>query len=425
MGKSTTYWPGGEKIIWGLALSLIPILQSCTANEVLTVDDITLVAGVYVVTPEAGEGESVSIRIDANRDELEIDSYDCEFGLFSGSDAVTPHTSYRLSDGRLNLIFGPVSTDRNRTVSFTITVKDPDDGTTLPLEGEFNVIAEKINVPGTISFSTDQVRLCPGQEGEEGTFADIDVIFPSDENAKEFTIEVDRSGVIEVTEFSDRIRIAAPENSNCGNATVIIRSAYNPLVSDSLKVLVRKDVALVITGRSCGDKSRVTWNRYMSYRFEELYCYVATVSGDIVSAIRSSDKNASSLSFSTFQAGFDYNVTFSLERMSRGSIATVTFPYKCRSNARMNLTELMNRVNGETDRKTRDDDTGYQYYTFRVSNLSYSSDKYNIRYIIHLYKARDSEGWIACKTFSKGYNLEKNKYWYAAADTDEWIIERE
>jgi hypothetical protein len=86
---------------------------------------------------------------------------------------------------------------------------------------------------------------------------------------------------------------------------------------------------------------------------------------------------------------------------------------------------IYGHINAESDRKTRDHDTGYQYYTLKVSDLSYDSELYNIRYIVHLYKAKKDGHWIVCNDFSSGYALEKNKYWYAAADTDEWIIERD
>ena len=110
--------------------------------------------------------------------------------------------------------------------------------------------------------------------------------------------------------------------------------------------------------------------------------------------------------------------------MSGSQLKTTRFPYRCLSNAKMDLGVIRGHINAETDRKTRDDDTGYQYYTLVVSGLSYSSSLYNIRYIVHLYKAKKNGVWITCNDFSSGYNLEKNKYWYAAADTDEWIIKR-
>lgn len=404
------------------AVLMLPLSVSCSGN-MLEAEDSTFSARIHMVTPEVSNGGNVSVRIEANRERIEIGSYECEYGLFSGGEKVLPHTPYTLVDGHIDLTSGPVSTDRDRAVRIEIAVTDPEDGRTILLSGEFDALAQKVEIPGSISFSEDHISLCPGEEGQDGTFADIDIIYPTEDCAKEYMLEVDRSGVIEITDRGDGIRISAPDNSLCGDAHVVVISRHNPLVKDTLSVSVRREVALVITGRTCGDKGRWTWNRYMSYRFDELYCYVATVSGDIRSAMKSTDKNASYLTFSTLQDGFDYHILLTLERMSGGKIASLDFPYKCLSNARMELTELKQRINGETDRKTRDDDTSYQYYTFRLSNLHYVSSTYRIRYIVHLYKARDSQGWIACKTFSDGYNLEKNKYWYAAADTDEWITE--
>ena len=231
--------------------------------------------------------------------------------------------------------------------------------------------------------------------------------------------------MIEVRQDEDSFTLHAPKDAKGGSLTVTVTSKYNSFVSTDISVKVRKDVALVITGTTCGDKARVTWNRYDSYLFTSLYCYIAEWEGDIESVMRSNSKDASDLSFKISQSSFDYKVEYTVERIRNGELKKVKFPYRCLSNAHMSLSVIYGHINAESDRKTRDHDTGYQYYTLKVSDLSYDSELYNIRYIVHLYKAKKDGHWIVCNDFSSGYALEKNKYWYAAADTDEWIIERD
>ena len=168
----------------------------------------------------------------------------------------------------------------------------------------------------------------------------------------------------------------------------------------------------------------MTWNQYESYLFTSLYCYIAEWEGDLESVMRSNSKDASGLTFKISQSSFNYDIEYVVERLKGSELKRVYFPYRCLSNAHMSLSVISGHINAETDRRTRDDTTGYQYYTLKVSRMSYNSELYNIRYIVHLYKAKKDGHWIACNDFSTGYNLERNKYWYAAADTDEWIIKR-
>jgi hypothetical protein len=270
--------------------------------------------------------------------------------------------------------------------------------------------------------------LNPGDEYETGSSATIHLTFSPEDCVKDYVLSYSREDwkeMIEVRQEEDSFTLHAPKDAKGGSLTVTATSKYNSFVSTDISVKVRKDVALVITGTTCGDKARVTWNHYESYLFTSLYCYIAEWEGDIEGVMRSNSKDASDLSFKISQSSFDYKVEYTVERIRNGELKKVKFPYRCLSNAHMSLSVIYGHINAESDRKTRDHDTGYQYYTLKVSDLSYDSELYNIRYIVHLYKAKKDGHWIVCNDFSSGYALEKNKYWYAAADTDEWIIERD
>lgn len=409
-----------------ILLSAVLGCLSCTEGLIEATDN-TLKAELEVITPTVGYDCEFSARLFCNSESIMITNYTCDYPLMIDGDELSRYATYHCSSSGLLVTTPKITSSDNRTVNLSLTIKDESTGQTKNLECTFGVIKEEIIVPRTITPSQSSITLSVAKQDYSTEGKTIELTFDPNDCRKDYVLSYSRDDwkkVIQVTEHKESIELFAPQASIGGDVTITITSAYNTFVSSQINVMVRKDVALVITGTSCGDKARVTWNQYESYLFTDLYCYIADYSGDIESVMRSSSKDASSLSFSSSQSSFNYDIEFSVKKMSGSQLKTTRFPYRCLSNAKMDLGVIRGHINAETDRRTRDDDTGYQYYTLVVSGLSYSSSLYNIRYIVHLYKAKKNGAWITCNDFSSGYNLEKNKYWYAAADTDEWIIKR-
>lgn len=408
-------------------ISLI-ITVACIAcsPDVIEATDSTLKAELEVITPVVGYGGEFSARLFTNAESIMVTAFSCDYPLLIDGSELSRYSSYSCSSSGLLLSTGRILTEEDRTESLSITVKDEHTGQIIELSCTFEVLKEQLVIPTSITPSGEEVSIAPSKNGYSSEGVTVNLSFSPQNCLKDYVLSYSRDdwrSVIDVTERDEAIEIRAPQNSVGGDVVITVTSSYNTFVSTRIRVQVRKDVALVIMGTSCGDKARVTWNQYESYLFTDLYCYIADYSGDIESVMRSSSKDASGLSFSSSQSSFDYDIEFSVKKMSGSQVKTTRFPYRCLSNAKMDLGVIRGHINSETDRKTRDHDTGYQYYTLVVSGLSYKSSIYNIRYIVHLYKAKKDGYWIACNDFSSGYDLEKNKYWYAAADTDEWIIE--
>lgn len=409
-----------------ILLSAVLGCLSC-AEGLIEATDSTLKAELDVITPTVGYDSEFSARLFCNSESIMITDYSCDYPLMIDGDELSRYATYHCGSSGLLVSTSKITSGESHTANLSLTIKDESTGQSKRLECTFEVVKEEILVPHTITPSQSTLILPVSRQDYNTEGQKIELLFDPDDCRKDYVLSYSRDDwkkVIQVTEQDGAFEIYAPHTSIGGDVTITITSAYNTFVSTQVNVMVRKDVALVITGTSCGDKARVTWNQYESYLFTDLYCYIADYSGDIESVMRSSSKDASSLSFSSSQSSFDYDIEFSVKKMSGSQLKTTRFPYRCLSNAKMDLGVIRNHINAETDRKTRDHDTGYQYYTLVVSGLSYSSSIYNIRYIVHLYKAKKNGAWITCNDFSSGYNLEKNKYWYAAADTDEWIIKR-
>lgn len=408
------------------AILAILTLGSC-AEDLLPATDETLTAELEIVTPVVGYGGCFEARLMCSSDEIAFTECDCRYPLLVNGEELSRYETYSVTGSGLRLTTAALRAEADTQVELRLTLKDPATGQTASVSGSFTATSEQISIPKSITPSVAEVMLNPGDEYEEGSSATIGLTFSPEDCVKDYVLSYSREDwkeMIEVRQEEDSFTLHAPKDAKGGSLTVTVTSKYNSFVSTDIRVKVRKDVALVITGTTCGDKARVTWNRYDSYLFTSLYCYIAEWEGDIESVMRSNSKDASDLSFKISQSSFDYKVEYTVERIRGGELKKVKFPYRCLSNAHMDLSVIARHINAETDRRTRDHDTGYQYYTLLVSGLSYSSELYNIRYIVHLYKAQRNGQWIVCDDFSSGYNLEKNKYWYAAADTDEWIIKR-
>ena len=408
--------------------SILSALAICSCGEdVIDATDETMTAELEIVTPTVGYGGSFEARIMCSSQSVAFTETDCRYPLLVNGSELSRYESYSCSGSGLKLTTAAIRAESDAEIPLAVTLKDPDSGQTVRLESSFHVTSERISIPKTITPSVSEVMLCPGDEYEQNSSCTVSLTFGPEDSVKDYILSYSREDwqeIIEVRQDESSFTLRAPKDAKGGTLTVTVASKYSSFVSAQVTVKVRKDVALVITGTTCGDKSRVTWNQYESYLFTSLYCYIAEWEGDIEGVMRSNSKDASNLTFKTSQSSFDYDIEYTLKRLKGSELKTVKFPYRCLSNAHMSLSVISGHINSETDRKTRDHDTGYQYYTLVVSGLSYSSELYNIRYIVHLYKAQRNGQWIVCDDFSSGYNLEKNKYWYAAADTDEWIIKR-
>ena len=408
------------------AILAILTLGSC-AEDVLPATDETLTAELEIVTPVVGYGGCFEARLMCSSDEIAFTECDCRYPLLVNGEELSRYETYRCPGSGLRITTAAIRTDADAEIPLSLTLKDPDSGQTVKVGGCFTVTSEQISIPKSITASVQEVMLSPGDEYSATSRATVNLRFSPEDCVKDYVLTFSRedwNGMIEVRQEEESFTLHAPADAKGGSLTVTVTSKYNSFVNTTVNVKVRKDVALVITGTTCGDKARVTWNQYESYLFTSLDCYIAEWEGDIESVMRSNSKDASNLSFKISQSSFNYDIEYSVQRMKGSSLKTTRFPYRCLSNAHMDLSVIARHINAETDRRTRDHDTGYQYYTLLVSGLSYSSELYNIRYIVHLYKAQRNGQWIVCDDFSSGYNLEKNKYWYAAADTDEWIIKR-
>ena len=410
-----------------IILIAVALCCSCCTPEAIDATDSTLKAELEVITPVVGHGDQFEARLFCSATDIVITDFSCEYPLLVDGDVLNRYASYHCPDTGLRIGTAKLHPETDGEVTLTLTVRDQATGQTLSLSCTFAVLSERLVFPGSITPSARSLTIAPSTDGYSTASETVHLTFDPEDCLKDYVLTYSREDwqrVIEVTPQESALVISAPQRSSGGDVTVTVTSAYNSFVSTTIDIRVRKDVALVITGTSCGDKARVTWNRYESYLFTDLHCYIAEYEGDIESVMRSSSKDASGLSFSSSQSSFDYDIEFSVKRMSGSQVKTTRFPYRCLSNAKTDLGAVRRFVNSETDRKTRDHDTEYEYYTLVVSGLSYSSSIYNIRYIVHLYKARKDGHWVACDDFTDGYDLEKNKYWYAAADTDEWITER-
>lgn len=399
---------------------------SC-ADDVLTATDETLTAELEIITPVVGYGGIFEARLLCSSENIIFTEVECRYPLLINGDELSRYETYSCNGSGLRITTAAIRTDNDADISISLTLKDPDSSQSIKVDGKFSVTSEQISIPKSIEASTTNVMLCPGDEYSDSNKATIVLSFSPEDCVKDYVLTYSREDwkeMLEVDQQADSFTLTAPVDAKPGTLSITVTSKYNCFVSTQIDVRIRKDVALVITGTTCGDKARVTWNQYESYLFNSLYCYIAEWEGDIESVMRSNSKDASQLTFKTSQSSFNYDIEYTVKRLQGSKLNSVKFPYRCLSNAHMSLSVIYNHINAETDRKTRDHDTGYQYYTLVVSGLSYNSEHYNIRYIVHLYKAKKDGQWIVCNDFSSGYNLEKNKYWYAAADTDEWIIER-
>ena len=411
-----------------ICAAILSVLAMCSCTgHVIEATDETMTAELEIVTPTVGYAGSFEARLLCSSPSVVFTEADCRYPLLVNGSELNRYESYSCSGSGLRLTTAAIRAEDDAEIPLALTVRDPDSGQAVRLESSFHVTSERISIPKTITPSASEVMLCPGDEYSESSSCTVRLTFGPEDSVKDYILSYSREDwrdMIEVRQDEDSFTLHAPKDAKGGTLTVTVTSRYSSFVSAQVTVKVRKDVALVITGTTCGDKSRVTWNQYESYLFTSLYCYIAEWEGDIEGVMRSNSKDASNLTFKTSQSSFNYDVEYTLRRLKGSELKTVKFPYRCLSNAHMSLSVIASHINSETDRKTRDHDTGYQYYTLVVSGLSYSSDTYNIRYIVHLYKAQRNGRWIVCDDFSSGYDLEKNKYWYAAADTDEWIIKR-
>ena len=408
------------------AILAILTLGSC-AEDVLPATDETLTAELEIVTPVVGYGGCFEARLMCSSDEIAFTECDCRYPLLVNGEELSRYETYQCPGSGIRITTAAIRTDADAEIPLSLTLKDPDSGQTVKVGGCFTVTSEQISIPKSITASVQEVMLSPGDEYSATSRATVNLRFSPEDCVKDYVLTYSREDwneMIEVRQEEESFTLHAPADAKGGSLTVTVTSKYNSFVNTTVNVKVRKDVALVITGTTCGDKARVTWNQYESYLFTSLDCYIAEWEGDIESVMRSNSKDASNLSFKISQSSFNYDIEYSVQRMKGSSLKTTRFPYRCLSNAHMDLSVIARHINAETDRRTRDHDTGYQYYTLLVSGLSYSSELYNIRYIVHLYKAQRNGQWIVCDDFSSGYAVEKNKYWYAAADTDEWIIKR-
>ena len=397
-------------------------------NDMLQVKDNTLTAHLEIMTPVVGYGGTLEIRLTSSCDNIAFTEVACRYPLLVNGSELVRYQSYSCGRTGLRITSSALKSDSNEEIAISLTIRDDSTGQSLTLDDSFSVTAEQITIPKSITGSVSEVMLNPSGRNTQTHTATVRLTFSPEDCDKDYILTYSREDwkeMIEVRQEKESFTIEAPRDARAGDITITVTSKYNSFVSTDISVKVRKDVALVITGTTCGDKARVTWNRYDSYLFTSLYCYIAEWEGDIEGVMRSNSKDASNLSFKISQSSFDYNVEYTVERIRGGELKKVKFPYRCLSNAHMSLSVIYGHINAESDRKTRDHDTEYQYYTLKVSDLSYDSELYNIRYIVHLYKAKKDGHWIVCNDFSSGYALEKNKYWYAAADTDEWIIERD
>ena len=411
-----------------LTVILAVLCMSACTEDILEVKDETLKAELEIITPVVGYGGCFEARLLCSCSEVVFTEAECRYPLLAGGEELSRYETYSVTSSGLRLTTAALRAEADTQVELRLTLKDPATEQTASVSGSFTATSEQISIPRSITPSVAEVMLNPGDEYEAGSTATIHLTFSPEDCVKDYVLSYSREDwkeMIEVRQDEDSFTLHAPKDAKGGSLTVTVTSKYNRFVSTDISVKVRKDVALVITGTTCGDKARVTWNRYDSYLFTSLYCYIAEWEGDIESVMRSNSKDASDLFFKISQSSFDYKVEYIVERIRGGELKKVKFPYRCLSNAHMSLSVIYGHINAESDRKTRDHDTGYQYYTLKVSDLSYDSELYNIRYIVHLYKAKKDGHWIVCNDFSSGYALEKNKYWYAAADTDEWIIERD
>lgn len=399
---------------------------SC-AEDVIIATDETMTAELEIMTPTVGYGGTFEARLLCSSGSVVFTEADCRYPLLVDGRELSRYESYVCSGSGLKIGTAAIRAESDAEIPLSFTVKDPESGQTVTIESSFSVTSERIAIPKTITPSVTEVMLCPGDEYEQTSSFRIGLTFGPEDSVKDYVLSYSREDwneMIQVKQEEDSFTLHCPKGSKGGTLRITVTSKYSSFVSTEVTVKVRQDVALVITGTTCGDKARVTWNQYESYLFTSLYCYIAEWEGDIESVMRSNSKDASNLTFKIHQSSFDYDVEYTVKRLKGSELKSVRFPYRCLSNAHMNLSVVYNHINAETDRRTRDDVTGYQYYTLVVSGLSYNSELYNIRYIVHLYKAKKDGRWIVCNDFSSGYNLERNKYWYAAADTDEWIIKR-
>ena len=406
---------------------LTALSLSACVDDVLVATDETLKAELEIITQVVGYGGNFEARLICSCESIEFTEVDCRYPLLINGEELSRYETYNLSGSGLRLTTAALRTESDTEVHLKLTIKDTKSGQTVTVNGDFTVTSEQISIPKSITPSVTEVMVSPGDEYSATSKATVNLTFSPEDCFKDYVLSYSREDwkeMIEVKQEEDSFTIHAPEEAKGGTLKITITSKYNSFVNTDINVKVRKDVALVITGTTCGDKARVTWNQYESYLFTSLYCYIAEWEGDIESIMRSNSKDASRLTFKTSQSSFNYDIEYTVKRLKGSELKTVKFPYRCLSNAHMDLSVIRGHINAETDRKTRDDLTGYQYYTLVVSGLSYSSELYNIRYIVHLYKAKKDGHWIVCDDFSSGYNQERNKYWYAAADTDEWIIKR-
>ena len=408
--------------------SLLAALSlSACAGDVLPATDETLKAELEIITPVVGYGGNFEALLMCSSESIVFTEVDCRYPILVNGSELNRYETYNMSGSGLRLTTAALRAEADTEVTLHLTLKDPDSGQMIMVSGSFTATCEQISIPKSIKASVTEVMLSPGDEYSTTSSATISLSFNPEDCVKDYILSYSREDwkeMIEVTQEEGSFTLHAPVGAKGGNMNITITSKYNSFVNTQITVKIRKDVALVITGTTCGDKARVTWNQYESYLFTSLYCYIAEWEGDLESVMRSNSKDASGLTFKISQSSFNYDIEYVVERLKGSELKRVYFPYRCLSNAHMSLSVISGHINAETDRRTRDDTTGYQYYTLKVSRMSYNSELYNIRYIVHLYKAKKDGHWIACNDFSSGYNLERNKYWYAAADTDEWIIKR-
>ena len=413
------------KNILTILLATFPLFISCTEVP-LTVYDNKLDVRMEVLTPSVGNGGVFSARLFTSHKEIVISNLKCDYRVFADDKEVVGSTSLSLFRDYLTITTEAITSESDMTITISFNVSEKVHGQVQEISCDFTVNKNLVVSPRSITPDRSEILLISGSSSEGK--ATVNLLFDPDDCNKEYLIDFDSAGwedLFSISTDGQSIVFDATQKSKAGNVTLTITSACNPFVSCTITVKVRIDVALVLDGTSTGNKSRLSWNQYESYLFSKLYCYVAIIHGDIRHVMESATKDSSSLTFSTVQSSFDYDIEFVLKRLQGSSLNSLRFPYRCLSNANMALNEIRSRINSETDRKNCDSDTGYQYYTLMVNRMSYKSDIYRIRYIVHRYKTSNGGSWVACPTLSGEYKKEKNKYWYAAADTDQWIIEWE
>lgn len=410
------------KFIFVIVLSLVVSCEQALIN----VNDTTFKVELDVITPTVGYGDSFRAKLFSSHEEFTVQQVECAYPLYAGRQEIVKYSTYKCSDTGIEITSPELTPTSDEDVRIYIVLKSNSSGEEVVINESFIALKEDILIPESITPYESSVLLNPADKNDPTSTITVPLTFnPSDCN-RSYDLSYNRSDwnkVINVTAKESELIIHAPKESIGGTVVITIVSTFNVFIKTTITVKVKKNVALVLEGTTTGPLDRVTWNRYKSYKFNDLYCYIAAYAGDIANVMESRSKDASSLAFYISNDLFRYNVEYHLIGMKGGQTYEAYFPYgNLPSNAKVDLADLRDNLNYYSDRATRDDDTGYDFFTFKVNSLKYSSEQYNIKYIVHLYKAHTHGLWNACTWLPSGYKYEKNKYWYAAVDTDEWII---